>query len=941
MKLKRLISLFIFTGLVLAWVLSPTLTAWADGTWQPVGTAGFSAGQAINLSLALDSNNTPYVAYSDDANGDKATVMELNGSAWANVGAAGFSAGKAYDPRLALSSNNTPYVAYVDNAHGNKATVMKFNGAAWVSVGSIAFSASPAYSLCLALDSSNTPYVAYRDSNNSFKATVMKYTGAGSTGWVSVGPAGFAPGEFLDLSLAVDNNNTPYLAYVDGGNASKATVMKYNGITWVPVGSAGFSTTVAVNLSLVLGGGVTPFVTYEDHFSISSNPPEVMEYTGAGATGWVSLGAADLSAKQVEISVFAVDKGNTPYLAGTYLDPDTGTTAAVMKFNGAAWETVGSIGLDVLNDTIADLALDSNSVPYLAYQDGEHSNKATVIRYFPAPQVTTNAATGVATNSAILHGTVNALNVSTAVTFEYGLTNAYGSSITANPGTLTGGSNTAVSAAPTGLWPNTTYHFRVVGTSTGGATNGSDMTFTTLPAWGQIVGTAGFSTGQADNIHLALDKNNTPYVAYEDEGHGNKATVMKYTGSAWVLVGQAGFSSGDASPFLALDSSNTPYVAYSDGANGGKATVMKYTGTGTTGWQTVGPAGFTSDPVSIAGLAIDKNNTPYITITILNASENIEGTVWKYTGPGWDLVGSTSFQPIFNICLALDGNNTPYVAYTTFNPNNYYVAKYTGTGLTGWADVGTAAPTAGPVSLISLAMDQSNIPYVATTDYHTDKITVVKYTGTGTTGWATVGSAGFSSGSASSLRLALDKNNTPYVAYSDGDRSGKATVMKYPGAAWVLVGSEGLSESAASPDLALDSNNTPYIAYQDADNGNKATVLKLVSPRLALDKASPANAATGVATNPTLSWGVSNVTASYEYCYDTSGNNACDTGWISAGANTSVSLTGLKKGTTYYWQVRAVNTNGTAYADSNTWWSFSTEASTTSNSKVYLPFLER
>ena len=77
MKLARLISLFIFTGLALAWALCPTLTAWADGTWQPVGTAGFSAGNAYYLSLALDSNNTPYAAYADDANGDKWTVMKF------------------------------------------------------------------------------------------------------------------------------------------------------------------------------------------------------------------------------------------------------------------------------------------------------------------------------------------------------------------------------------------------------------------------------------------------------------------------------------------------------------------------------------------------------------------------------------------------------------------------------------------------------------------------------------------------------------------------------------------------------------------------------------------------------------------------------------------------------------------------------------------------
>ena len=95
MKLRRIITFFIFTGLALVWALRPTLTAWADGTWHLVGTGALSAGNANDLSLALDSNNVPYAAYADDANGDKATVLKFNGAAWVSVGTAGFSAGKA------------------------------------------------------------------------------------------------------------------------------------------------------------------------------------------------------------------------------------------------------------------------------------------------------------------------------------------------------------------------------------------------------------------------------------------------------------------------------------------------------------------------------------------------------------------------------------------------------------------------------------------------------------------------------------------------------------------------------------------------------------------------------------------------------------------------------------------------------------------------------
>lgn len=96
-----------------------------------------------------------------------------------------------------------------------------------------------------------------------------------------------------------------------------------------------------------------------------------------------------------------------------------------------------------------------------------------------APAVATNAATGIGATGATLTGTVNPNNDSTTVTFEYGTTTAYGSTVTADQSPLTGTSNTLVSKGITGLLTNTTYHYRVVGQNGTGTTNGTDMTFTT------------------------------------------------------------------------------------------------------------------------------------------------------------------------------------------------------------------------------------------------------------------------------------------------------------------------------------------------------------------------------------------------------------------------------------------------------------------------------
>jgi hypothetical protein len=99
-------------------------------------------------------------------------------------------------------------------------------------------------------------------------------------------------------------------------------------------------------------------------------------------------------------------------------------------------------------------------------------------------------------------------------------------------------------------------------------------------------------------------------------------------------------------------------------------------------------------------------------------------------------------------------------------------------------------------------------------------------------------------------------------------------------------------------------------------------------PPTAFTKRSPATGATAQSTNPTLSWGSASGTTDYQYCYDTTNDNACSS-WQSAGTSTYVNLSGLHPNTTYYWQVQAWNGSlGPTYADgsSTAFSSFTTQA---------------
>jgi len=85
----------------------------------------------------------------------------------------------------------------------------------------------------------------------------------------------------------------------------------------------------------------------------------------------------------------------------------------------------------------------------------------------------------------------------------------------------------------------------------------------------------------------------------------------------------------------------------------------------------------------------------------------------------------------------------------------------------------------------------------------------------------------------------------------------------------------------------------------------------------AFGKSWPANMLTNRQLSPTLSWQPSARATRYEYCIATTGP-AC-TNWKSVGLNRSVVVYGLKRNTTYVWQVRARNASGVTIAADGRW----------------------
>jgi hypothetical protein len=160
------------------------------------------------------------------------------------------------------------------------------------------------------------------------------------------------------------------------------------------------------------------------------------------------------------------------------------------------------------------------------------------------PVATTGSASAVSQATAVLNGTVNPSGSATTYSFQYGTTPAYGS----QTGSVSAGSGTAaVPASVTigGLAANTSYHFRIVASSSGGTTNGTDATLTTGKAPPAVTHPAAANvTSTSVTLSAAVNPNTEPttyvfqYGTNTSYGH-QTASASVGGGSVAVAVSQS------------------------------------------------------------------------------------------------------------------------------------------------------------------------------------------------------------------------------------------------------------------------------------------------------------------------------------------------------------------------------------------------------------------
>jgi hypothetical protein len=275
------------------------------------------------------------------------------------------------------------------------------------------------------------------------------------------------------------------------------------------------------------------------------------------------------------------------------------------------------------------------------------------------------------------------------------------------------------------------------------------------------------------------------------------------------------------SPSIAVDPSGTPYVAYVDQSKRYKLSVQKWTGSA---WALVGSAGFTPSAVDGPKIAFDRGGVPYV--SFVNSSSFSLGLA-KWGGASWALVDTPYRASQGSDCdLAFDSANNPIVAFKDGASSwNVSVARFAAAS---WGYLGAAGLSPALAYGPRLAVDSSGLPYVAYGVVGGSGVaspTLEHFDGSA---WSVVGSPGFTPGTAELGNLAIDASDNLFYAFADGSQANSPiSVMEYNGASWSYVGSPGISaQGTLYLSMALGASGHILVAYNDEANGAKPTLLK-------------------------------------------------------------------------------------------------------------------
>lgn len=370
--------------------------------WTSVGAEGFSPGASGSASwqkIKINRNNVPYVSFTDAGIGTNGggAVMKFNGTNWEHLGTSGFTSGEATNSNFIFGNGDTVYFSYANAGQFSTASVMMYDGNSWSSIGNNLSQGAAVYT-CMAYTPDGKLYLGMIDMGQNDGALVVKqYTGGSN--WQNVGTGPLSSTTAGHADMATDNNGIVHVAYREDSEApGKLRVKKLTGTTWTNVGPATLAITGTgagsiMYSSLAFDSHNTPYVSYCHTFM---GPPKVSVEKFDG-TNWTVVGTPQFSNPGTGMALFSAlaIHDTIPYVV--FQNGDQSNKATVKKYEASSnsWTDVQGTAVSTAGTAYSSITTDANGNVFVVYLDEANNNKNTVrkLTLCAAPEVNAIVAT--------------------------------------------------------------------------------------------------------------------------------------------------------------------------------------------------------------------------------------------------------------------------------------------------------------------------------------------------------------------------------------------------------------------------------------------------------------------------------------------------------------------------------------------------------------------
>jgi len=617
-----------------------------DGTaWNSLGTG---AGNGVNgavSALAVASNGEVYVGgYFNRAGGVAANkVAKWNGTAWTSLGTGTGNGVSGNVDALAVAGNGEVYVggSIIQAGGTTVSNVAKWNGTAWSSLGMGVSGGVNSLVRALAVAVSGEVYVGgnFTQAGGTTVSNVAKWNGAA---WSSLGT-----GVSGDVgALAVTSSGEVYVGGVATGRTGGVTVShiaKWDGAGWSTLGAGVSSNSgfVAIGaLAVASNGEVYVGGNFSRAGGVAAN--NVAKWNG---TAWTSLGTGTSNGVSGDVYALAVAGSGQVYAGGSFTQTGAGAANYFSKWNGMAWNSLGTGVGNGVNGSINMLAVASTGDVYVG---GSFTQAGGVAANYVAKwNGTTWSGLGTGVN-----GTVNALAVAgSGDVYVAGYFNQAGG-VTAN--VVAKWNGTAWSSLGTGV-DGTAYVLAVAVSGEvyvgGSFTRVGGVSANSIARWS---GTAWSSLGTGVSgkvVALAVAVSGEVYVGgdFTQAGGVTANYVAKWNGTAWSSLGMGAGNGVDSYVYaLAVASTGDVYVGGRFTQAGGVAAnyVAKWNGTT---WSSLGMGASNGLAALVSTLALAGPGELYVGGDFTQAGGTPANHVAKWNGTAWSSLGTGLTNEVYSL----------------------------------------------------------------------------------------------------------------------------------------------------------------------------------------------------------------------------------------------------------------------------------------------------